>query len=240
MLSLHVQNQTLTVNQGPRVVADSQNYLVAGFTFSEDWENTIKLALFYRNTPTQYFYPIMLDENDQCLVPWEILDDEGKFTVTVYGNNVEGQSNKVITCNPLDITVYPSGLVEGQLPYAPTIGVEGSTLAMIEATRRDAIRLQTAAENSERNAATSRSAAEQAAATATQKAAAVSADKAAAEAAKDAALQAAERAFTGTPEGYAAVAAVVQSLAAAGYQLEVDAEDGGLNFVPIAQEGNDE
>lgn len=233
MLTLKVQNQTLSLEQGPRVVADSQGYLQAGFTFSDDWADTVKVALFYRSTPTMMFYPLLLDEHDQCLVPWEILDDEGKFTTTVFGSNHENQPNKLITTNPLEITVYESGLVDGELPYAPTIGVEGSTLAMIEATRQDAIRLQAAAQANERNAATARSAAEQAANTVVQKAEQVQEDAEAAENAKTDAQAAAQQAFSATPEGYAAIAAVVQCFATAGYKFEIDANDGGLNLVEI-------
>jgi hypothetical protein len=120
-----VKNQSLYLTTRGRVVADSQGYLGAKFTFTDDWNGTVKVAQFKRG---DLFYSILLDSNDECTIPWEVLVDEGEFICNVFGNNTQNSANKIITVNPVTVPVDASGLTAGELPDEPTEGVDGQVL----------------------------------------------------------------------------------------------------------------
>ena len=152
MISFNVKNQTLTLVSPIKVVADSQDYLLAAFTFTEDWKNTVKIAQFSRNGIT---YREILDEHDVAKVPWEVLRGKGRFAVTVTGNNAQNEPNLVITTNPLIIKVWESGLINGEVFHESTQGVEGGVLHQINAKAEEAATSASNAHISEENAAES-------------------------------------------------------------------------------------
>ena len=188
MITFSVKNQSLILTSKVKVVADSQDYLFAQFSFSEDWAGTLKLAQFTRG---EHRFRLALDEHDTVKVPWEILKERGKFSVTVTGNNQEGEPNKVITTNPVSIRIYESGLVDGEVMEESTAGVEGSVLHQILAKTGEAETYAQNASTSESNASNSANSAATSAETATQKATAASTSASEAQQAKTAAQQSA-------------------------------------------------
>ena len=72
------------------LVAGSAGYLRAEFTFSDDWLGCKKVAGFIADDKE---YPVMLDDNDSCMIPTEALSGE-LFKVYVVGANV---GYKIIT-----------------------------------------------------------------------------------------------------------------------------------------------
>ena len=129
VIKFKVHQQTLLAPYPPTVVSRSQDYLKAQFVFTEDWENTQKIAQFVRD---DLKYNIMLDSDNTCLVPWELIVTKGSFSVTVWGNNYPNKDNIIITTNKLDISINPDGLDDELLPKDPTIGVEGGLLAQCQ------------------------------------------------------------------------------------------------------------
>ena len=125
VIKFKVHQQTLIAPYPPTVVSRSQDYLKAQFTFTEDWNNTQKIAQFVRD---DLKYNIMLDPTDSCLVPWELLLTEGSFSVTVWANNYPDEDNLIITTNKVIVAVHPDGLDDDLLPTEPTEGLEGSIL----------------------------------------------------------------------------------------------------------------
>ena len=89
-----IKEQTLLYHKRGPVIAYSQDYLYAKFSFSQDWDNTKKYAVFTRGYP-----PIVqeIDEAGTCVVPWEVLVGKGEFTVTVFATNNPNDANKFIT-----------------------------------------------------------------------------------------------------------------------------------------------
>ena len=139
-----VKNQSMYLTSRGKVVADSQGYLGAKFLFTEDWAGTIKIAQFKRDN---LFYSIKLDQNDECIVPWEVLVDEGIFIANVFGNNPQNAANKIITVNPVEVHVEKSGLTAGELPSNPTTGIDGQVLFEIYQYSEAAAASATAAQN---------------------------------------------------------------------------------------------
>lgn len=131
MLHFKIEQQNLALlRSSERVVADSQNYLVADFAFSSDWDGLVKVVQFHRSVPHHHF-DLYLDAENKCVVPWEVLKYEGEFTVNVFGQSDVGEENKLATVNHVTVNVYPSGLINGELPETPTQGVAAQTLAEI-------------------------------------------------------------------------------------------------------------
>ena len=116
------------------IIEKSVNYLIASFTFDNDWDGLIKLAQFVREDK---FLQLVL-EDDRCVVPWEMLQTDGSFLMTVLGVNREGEDAKVITCNGVVIKVYRSGLVEDQTPDDPTPVLDETILAQCIAAKEAA------------------------------------------------------------------------------------------------------
>lgn len=108
-LLFNVQNQTITRIDSNPVVADSRNYLHASFTFSSDWADIDKVAVFWVDLETPYNIAI---EDGKCLVPWEVLNT-GVFYISVYGGNL-------ITANVCKVKVDKSGYYEGGSGEEPT------------------------------------------------------------------------------------------------------------------------
>lgn len=108
LLSFNVQKQIITRTDTESVVCNSMNFLYAQFTFSEEWTGT-KTAVFKGKEKT---YNALLDENDTCLVPWEVLT-ESWFYVSVFCGDL-------VTANKVTIYTIPSGYEIGDESRIPT------------------------------------------------------------------------------------------------------------------------
>ena len=113
-LEFHVVKQSIKRTDGNAPVSDSVNYLTAEFNFdSSDWDNTTKTATFRSGVDV---YTVLLDENNKCLVPWEVVR-AGKLKVSVYG---DGANEYRITADTVEVPVYASGFSEGEESQHPT------------------------------------------------------------------------------------------------------------------------
>ena len=106
-LTFKVENQIISRTDSNRVVRDSQNYLNAVFSFTDDWSGTIT-AVFRSASGT---YNVILEDN-QCLVPWEVLVDD-YFRVSVFCGDI-------ITANIVTIRTIESGYATGKESRTPT------------------------------------------------------------------------------------------------------------------------
>ncbi|MBR5155711.1 MAG: hypothetical protein IKW62_04435 [Clostridia bacterium] len=108
MLKFSVNNQVITRENDFRVVADSQNYLMAEFTFSDEWKDDI-IAIFGNSCGE--FYNVIIDEG-KCAVPWEVIKTPF-FTVSVFCGDR-------ITANIVTVDVEKSGFDQGETSKPPT------------------------------------------------------------------------------------------------------------------------
>ncbi len=155
-INFTVKHQTLTAKYTSMVVSRSQDYLRAVFSFSEDWYGAQHIAQFVRGESK---YNIELDDANACYVPWELLQTEGTFTVTVWANNLQDEDNIIITTNKVTVAVTPDGLDDELLPTDPTVGVEGGLLTQCQNAADDAEESAGNAATSETNAGNSATAA---------------------------------------------------------------------------------
>lgn len=99
-LFFEVENQTIIRTDNFKPAAKSKNYLYAHFDFlTEDWENKIVTAIFRHDDIVK---EVILDNENSCLVPWEVLENTGDVFVSCY-------SGDLITVNKSRVQVYESG-----------------------------------------------------------------------------------------------------------------------------------
>lgn len=122
-LTFEVTNQIIKRTDRFRPAALSQNYLRAGFTFSEDWGEADRIAIF--TTQCGKSYEVILD-NDECGVPWEVLTSPGYFFVSAY-------SGDRITATKASVYIEDTGYVEDPTATSdPSIDVYAQLTALID------------------------------------------------------------------------------------------------------------
>ena len=100
------------------LASGSRNYVYAKFELlTDDWAAPIT-AVFGN-------YSVILDSENQCLVPWEVLASPGTFSVSAFCADLH-----TATCTP--VTVHPSGYIEGQTPQPPTPSVYAELADMVQ------------------------------------------------------------------------------------------------------------
>lgn len=82
------------------------------FDFSRHWDGYAKTAIFCRSKDE--VYQQMLDENNSCIIPWEVLSRDGCITIGVYGV----KDDNVLTTQAIKYRVQ-NGAVSDQLYVAP-------------------------------------------------------------------------------------------------------------------------
>lgn len=110
MLKFTIDKQIIKRVDDFDLVTDSINYVVASFGFGEDWTGYEKKVIFEDHSGA---YELDLDENNTCVVPYEVLrrDDDKefkRFKVSAYG----AKDVKRITTNRITIKVRNSGYRE--------------------------------------------------------------------------------------------------------------------------------
>lgn len=92
------------------VTSQSVNYVQAHFDVrSDDWTAPIT-AIFRANNNA---YSVLLDENNTCIIPWEVLKTAGTVNVSAFCGDRH-------TANIAQFTVVQSGYTEGEMPSEPT------------------------------------------------------------------------------------------------------------------------
>lgn len=117
-LYFDVRHQHIERTDHERPVADSRNFLHAHFNFlTDEWNGITKTACFWRGDEA---YNVILDDDDNALVPWEVLS-EGCFEVSCYGGDL-------ITNDRAIVRITKSGYAEGKTPENPTPSVYSTIL----------------------------------------------------------------------------------------------------------------
>lgn len=92
------------------VTSQSVNYVQAHFDVrSDDWTSPIT-AIFRANNNA---YSVLLDENNTCIIPWEVLTSAGTVNVSAFCGDRH-------TSNIAQFTVVQSGYTESEMPSEPT------------------------------------------------------------------------------------------------------------------------
>lgn len=102
-LLFEIKNQHIVRKDTFRPVAYSRNYLYAHFDFlTEEWKNKIITAVFRKD---EVAYEVIIDADNDALVPWELLQGTGDIQVSCFAGNL-------ITVNKSRVHIYESGYGE--------------------------------------------------------------------------------------------------------------------------------
>lgn len=127
IISFDVNNQIIKRTDENRVVSKSVNYLIAKFSFSEDWnQNSLITPLFISSDKEAYTPELRtdgkyIDEDGCCFVPHEALETGGILLVSV--TEYDGELKKRITANTAVVHVEESGETTAQTSMVPTPSV---------------------------------------------------------------------------------------------------------------------
>lgn len=131
-LDFEVKQQTIKLLGNNILVAESRNYVYAHFNFTDDWKELVKTVFFKQGGST--FITLVLDQNDCCLVPKELLAADGEFTVHLAGSDGE----IIITTNPLKIFVNGNDLITNDNSGTPTVGFLTDSVITVKKYRDEA------------------------------------------------------------------------------------------------------
>lgn len=148
ILNLKVDGQTLTMSESnPGMVEKTLNYVKCVFDFtSEEWNGTIKTA-YFRNEKTVKTASQIL-QNNECMIPHEVLEDEGCVSFSVVGE----KENYRITSSAVSFFNHPT--VYGGEPSDPTPTEYEQIIALSLETMEIAQQVRTDADNGKFNGAT--------------------------------------------------------------------------------------
>ena len=106
-IEFEIDQQRLTRTSDAYLIEGTKNFVECVFSFSSDWEELDKWALFKRDNKT---YEILIEDN-KCLVPTQCTASEGEFTISVVGR--KNSENVTSTASAKLLTVRDSEFVSG-------------------------------------------------------------------------------------------------------------------------------
>lgn len=117
-ITFALSHQIISRTDSMILASGSKNYVTAQFDLlTEDWTAPIT-AIFNE-------YTVVLDENNQCLIPWEVLANPGKVAVSAFCGDLH-------TAISVLVPVHPGGYIDGQTPQPPIPGVYEQLLGMVQ------------------------------------------------------------------------------------------------------------
>lgn len=130
-MDFYIENKVIRFDKktldGKKVVGDNTDYL-AKFIFDDEWNGKIKTARFINNDK---YVDVILDENDSCHIPIEVMKS-GNMNVGVYAGNLT-------TTTPVKVKITASILEEDGLPADPTPDVYSQVITIVENIREEAV-----------------------------------------------------------------------------------------------------
>lgn len=134
-LAFLLDHQVISRSDKNTVVAGSKNYVRARFILrTDDWARPIT-AIFGG-------YTQLLDDNNECTVPWEVLQQPGKVEVSAFCGDLH-------TANIAVVPVEKTGYKSGETPKDPTPDVYQQFL---QAVKDDAAAAENAAKTAQEQA----------------------------------------------------------------------------------------
>ena len=124
-IEVDCQDQDLTLVDAPLIASGDVLTDKVHFSFCPKWDGFAKTAVFYRDGVENL--EVLIDEDNECIIPKEVLQSEGTFYFGVFG--VKG--NEVKTSEVMRYKVR-LGAVSGTLAPEPTPDIYTQLLTKIE------------------------------------------------------------------------------------------------------------
>lgn len=117
-ITFKLNKQIITRSDNNRVVSNSIGYISAKFVdIHGDWIKPIT-AIFGD-------YSVILDDNNECIIPWEAIQKPGKMTVSAFCGNLH-------TANIETVEIEQSGYKQGETPKPPSDDVYNTLTQMAQ------------------------------------------------------------------------------------------------------------
>lgn len=96
LLKIAVKNNKLIKVKDTLMIEDAINGIRCQFEFRSDWgafKTTVAFARghIYPATENPQTIPALLDDNNECIVPPEIISERGEFSIGLFGENDDGR-----------------------------------------------------------------------------------------------------------------------------------------------------
>lgn len=134
-IKLSVEHGQLRLVKSVDATTQSVNTFQISFTFlSNEWNDMVKIATFFRKDMEPM--SIIVDSDNSCLVPWEILDVPSTwhgdiiYDVGIIGS---GADNSRLVTNKVRLKIQPSSYADGQGSQLPTPNIYEQLSARIDA-----------------------------------------------------------------------------------------------------------
>lgn len=114
-LRLSVCKTELKIERTALSVEKCVNYDRAEFVFDESWAGLTKTAVFWRG---ETVYHVLLDGENACMIPWELMTEDGFIQIGVTGIGADG--TVVATRTPVAQSIAKGAYREGRIPSEPT------------------------------------------------------------------------------------------------------------------------
>lgn len=124
-------DQVLKLTEKPVIASGGVNEVSIEFTFCEKWDGYTKTGVFYRNEDEVYH--AILDENDTCVIPWEVYKEPGYFYFNVFGN----KDNVRRTSSTVRYRAQKGIVSDAMLPSEPSRSVYEQILSKLNASGLD-------------------------------------------------------------------------------------------------------
>ena len=123
-------DQVLIFENTPIITSGGRGENRIKFSFCAQWDGYVKTAVFWRTEHEPYH--AMLDENNSCAIPYEVLTREGRFYFGVFGVNA-GHNRR--TSEVLAYMVAKGAITDGTQPSDPAPEIYDQLLAEYAATQ---------------------------------------------------------------------------------------------------------
>ena len=112
-ITLTLNGQELIKNRSAVLYTHEQNYVALHFLLDDFWKSIEARGCIFKKDGQSI--TVMLDEQNDAVVPWELLQSPGVLYVSLFGGD------RMTTCE-VDIAVLESGWDENSIaPSAPTV-----------------------------------------------------------------------------------------------------------------------
>ena len=126
LVKIRCTQERLNFIRKPPLAAGDVQATRIQWTFCDAWRGYMKTALFSRKKKGGKIFPMII-QNDECLIPREVLNDRGRFYISVIGD----KDGIRLTSNMLEYEVNPSLAASEILPSDPTPDVYAQIMNML-------------------------------------------------------------------------------------------------------------
>ena len=124
IIKLRCIDQVLTLEDTPLIASGGVQEDFISVEFCSKWAGLTKTAVFWRSEDEPYH--VLLDKNDTCVIPPEVLTEEGRFYFGLFGVSSDGKQR---TSEVMRYTVSKGAITSGTKPSDPTPDIYTQILA---------------------------------------------------------------------------------------------------------------